>query len=242
VCRNTVCLALLCLLWHASTNAQSSAPPAAEFSFARLIYQNPYEQSRALVDWPAADVHFTRGVQRLTRIDAAPEGVLLSLDTQQLFDYPWLYVVETGYMWISEQEQAVLREYLLRGGFLLVDDFHGSHEWRHFASIMASVFPDRKIVDLKDNNEVFHLLFDLNDKQQIPGIHALLSNRTWENDGRTPHWRGIYDDRQRLMVAIIFNQDLGDAWEHADEPDYPQSYSSQAYRLGVNYLLYAMTH
>jgi len=217
---------------------------AREFSFARLVYSqsDADDWSRWRADWPDAETHFNAGLDRLTRIDVAPDGVLLRTNDKSLFDFPWLYVVEVGSMVLSADEIANLREYLLRGGFMMVDDFHGRYEWQHFEFIMAQVFPDRKIEELDDSSEAFHVLFDLAEREQIPGIRALMNNRTFEKDGRVPRWRAINDDQGRVMVAINFNQDLGDAWEHADDILYPAPLTAQAYRLGVNYVLYAMTH
>lgn len=145
-------------------------------------------------------------------------------------------------MRLSDTDTALLREYLLRGGFLMVDDFHGPSEWQLLELQMTRAFPDRPIVDLSDHAELFHVLYDLSERQQIPGIRALMRNRTWEKGGKTPHWRGIVDDHGRVMVAINFNQDIGDAWEHADDARYPAPLTTQAYRMGVNYVVYAMTH
>ena len=107
---------------------------------------------------------------------------------------------------------------------------------------MSRVFPDRPIVDIQGDDAIFHTVFDLNERYQAPGAQFLESGQTWENDGVTPRWRGIYDDKGRLMVAICHNMDLGDSWEHADNPEYPEKYSSLGIRLGVNYIVYAMTH
>jgi len=164
------------------------------------------------------------------------------MSDDELFDYPWLYVVEAGSLRLSDPDTARLREYLLRGGFLMIDDFHGPFEWQLFEQQMARTFPDRPIVDLADTAELFHVLYDLSERAQIPGIRALMNNRTWEKGGRHPHWRGIVDDAGRVMIAINFNQDIGDAWEHADDSRYPAPLTSQAYRMGVNYVVYAMTH
>jgi hypothetical protein len=131
---------------------------------------------------------------------------------------------------------------LLRGGFLMVDDFHGSYEWEGFLQSMRRVFPDRPVVDIPVDDSVFHLLYDLDNSVQIPGIGAASRGTTYERDGVVPKWRGIYDDRGRLMVVINFNMDLGDAWEHADVPQYALTYTAQAYKYAINYMLYAMTH
>lgn len=112
----------------------------------------------------------------------------------------------------------------------------------NFNQQIRRIFPTREIVDIPMHDEVMHVLFDVDKTIQIPGIRALSSGRTWEDDGYNPHWRGIYDDSGRLMVAINFNMDLGDAWEHANWPEYPQPMTALAYRFGVNYVIYAMTH
>jgi hypothetical protein len=218
-----------------------------EFEFVRLAYSgNRYAQSARgqawRTDWPDAEHHFLRGVNRLTTVDAADEGLIMIPLDGDIFDYPWLYAVEVGYWHLNDQEAAHLREYLLRGGFLMVDDFHGSFEWAMFKASMDRVFPDRPIVDIAEGDEAFHVLYDLNHRIQIPSRMFIYSGQTWERDGVTPHWRGIYDDHGRLMVAINHNMDIGDAWEHADWPDYPENMTALAYRFGINYLIYAMTH
>ena len=124
----------------------------------------------------------------------------------------------------------------------MVDDFHGSCEWSIFVRSMQRVFPDRPIVDIPENDEAFHVIYDLDHRIQIPSAQIIYWGRTWEKDGFTPHWRGIYDDDGRLMVAINFNMDIGDAWEHADLPAYPENMTALAYRFGINYLIYVMTH
>ncbi|MBX2880989.1 MAG: DUF4159 domain-containing protein [Granulosicoccus sp.] len=222
----------------------TTGPHASEFVFARLQYRgNGYNDwPRWSADYPEAEIHFTAGLDRLTVVDVSDRSTLIRLDDNQIFDYPWLYVVEVGFMRLANEEAALLREYLLRGGFLMVDDFHGNWEWQNFEEEMVKIFPDRPIVDLANTNETFHVLYDLSSRSQIPGIRALRQNRTWEKGGRFPRWRGVLDDSNRLMIAINFNQDIGDAWEHSDESEYPQPLAAEAYRLGVNYVIYAMTH
>ena len=229
----------------------STESPTAEFQFSRLIYPSGYGWGRgsALVDWPDAEHHFMQGLNRLTRVDGAiisrydgNGGRMVSLRDDALFDYPWLYAVEVGDWHLDDHEAARLREYLMRGGFLMVDDFHGSRGWFGFNESLQRVFPDRPWVEIPESDEVMHVLYDLDKGTQIPGVRALYSGRTWEEDGFTPHWRGIYDDKGRLLIAINFNMDLGDAWEHADTPGYPEPMTAMAYRFAVNYVIYAMTH
>jgi len=224
------------------TASKGKATPH-EFSFARLVYDGEGwgDWARWQADWPDAETHFLAGLNRLTRLDTAVEGVLVDLESDQIFDYPWIYAVEVGALELSLSEAARLREYLLRGGFLMVDDFHGVSQWQHFQATIQRVFPNRQIEEL-DSTRVFSVLFDVGESLQIPGIRPLMANRTWEYGGTVPRWRVIRDQQQRIMVAINFNMDLGDAWEHADDARYPQRYSALAYRIGTNYVLYALTH
>ncbi len=217
--------------------------PRHEFAFARLAHASAYGGwPRWSADWPEAETHFSAGLDRLTSIDTDGQGVVVGAGDDALYDYPWLYAVEVGALTFDANEAERLREYLLRGGFLMVDDFHGEAEWAGFVAGLARIFPDRPIVELDDSTEAFHVPYDLGTREQIPGIRALMSGVTWEKGGRHPAWRGIVDDDGRLMVAINFNQDIGDAWEHADDVRYPGPLTAQAYRLGVNYVVYAMTH
>jgi hypothetical protein len=244
-------VAALCLiaLAVAASGDEKRLPrdwPTHEFEFARLYYSDGgygWRGGSWRVDWPDAEYHFTQGVSRLTRLDMGKNGVEVRLDDDRIFDYPWLYAVEVGYWRLTDYEAGRLREYLLRGGFLMVDDFHGLEQWFNFKEGLNRVFPDRPVVDIPDNDEVLHVLYDLDQRIQIPGIAALMANRTFEEfDDPDPHWRGVYDDAGRLMVAINHNMDLGDAWEHADDPGYPHPMTALAYRFAVNYTIYAMTH
>ena len=224
----------------------TTTQPFAEFRFVRLAYTTYAGgfggRERWLTDWPEAEQHLIDGVSRLSRVNVSEQAEHIDIMDDKLFDQPWLYAVEVGGWYLSDDEAARLREYLLRGGFLMVDDFHGSAEWEGFAQGMRKVFPDRPIVDVPVTDSIFHVAFELNDHVQIPGIAALSRGATYERDGVQPHWRGVYDDRGRLMVIINFNMDLGDAWELADEPGYPLHYTASAYRYAINYILYAMTH
>jgi hypothetical protein len=124
----------------------------------------------------------------------------------------------------------------------MVDDFHGTYEWSVFIASLQKVFPDRPIVELANEDEIFHVFYDLNQRIQVPGLQYVFSRRTYERDGVTPRWRAIYDDKGRIQVAICHNMDLGDAWEWADDPRYPEPFASLAFRIGINYVIYPMTH
>jgi len=196
-------------------------------------------------DYPKADRQFLIAMKRLTRIDARPVEQVVDLDSegpQAIENFPWVYAVQVQTWTFTEPEAKRLREYLLKGGFLMVDDFHGATDWEHFMNGMLMVFPDRPIEDLNDKDEIFHVLYDLTERFQVPGEQYVGTGRTYEKDGYIPEWRAIKDDRGRVMVAICHNMHLGDAWEWADDPRYPEKFASLAFRLGINYAMYGMTH
>jgi hypothetical protein len=243
-CCLAVALVLTALIAAGDDLGGAPSWPTDEFHFVRLYYDGSGRWGRGSwrTDWPEAEEHFRMGVSRLTRVNIGEQPRILEATDDILFDYPWLYAVEVGSWYLDDTQAARLREYLLRGGFLMTDDFHGSREWAGFVESMQRVFPDRPIVEIADTDEVLHVLYDVDERIQIPGIVAIMRNVTYEDDGVTPHWRGIYDDAGRLMVAINFNMDLGDAWEHANDPRYPEPMTGLATRFAVNYVIYAMTH
>ena len=227
-----------------------------EWVFARLMYPpvNRYYggfeflgdwrqgASNWTMDYPRSDRHFSAALRRLTRIHARSAEQPVNLDDHDVYDYPWLYGVEVGHWNLSDDQAKTFREYVLRGGFFMCDDFHGTIEWEVFTASMQRVFPDRPIVEIPSPDAIFHTIYDLDDRYQVPGAQFLETHQLWEKDGKIPHWRGIYDDKGRLMVAICFDMDLGDSWEHADNPQYPEKFSALGIRIGVDYVIYAMTH
>src|SRR5689334_19098611 len=228
--------------------AQLAAAPS-EFHFARMIYLDAaggrgfgrgFGRGWWQQDWPEAEDHFTFNLKRLTRVSTG-ESVTLNLTDDSLFDYPWLYATQVGYWELSDEECARLREYLLRGGFLMADDFWNQDEFEVFAATMARVFPDREMVDLHGQDAVLHVVFSVNEFTQIPGLRHLRGFGQVA-DLPPPRWLGIYDDGGRLMVGINYNQDVGDSWEEANTPDYPEPMTALGYRFGINYIVYAMTH
>jgi hypothetical protein len=194
-------------------------------------------------DYPRADRHFVQAVRRLTRIHIRSVEQPVNLDDDDdVYDWPWLFAVQASPWNLTDVQARKLREYLLRGGFVMCADTWGDRDWSLFASSMARVFPERPFVEIPDDDPVFHVLYDLNDRYGIPGEWSLRSGVPYLNGGRVGHWRGIYDDKGRLMVVVDFNSDTSDSWEWADEPRYPERYSAQGIRIGVNYIIYAMTH
>ena len=202
--------------------------------------------NRWTMDYPRSDRHLLPGIARLTRIDARTVEQVVELDnSDDIYNWPALYGVEVGYWSLNDEEAVQLRDYLNRGGFLMVDDFHGNTEWEIFLEGIKKVFPDRDIVDLPDADPIFHTLYDLDHRIQVPGEAALRNGVTYEqgnNGGRDPHWRAIYDSKGRVVVAICHNMDLGDAWEHSDEASYPADMAIVAHRALQNYAIYSLTH
>jgi hypothetical protein len=228
-----------------------SPGPQAEFHFIRVEYVDHFQARRGfgrgwwMQDWPAAEVHFNQGLRRLTRIDVGKERHI-PLTDDRVFDYPWIYATQTGFWDLADAEVERLRKYLLRGGFLMTDDFHGPQDWEVFRQTMARVFPGRPIVDIDESDPLMHVLYDIRERVMIPGLRHLRRGPggtvVIQPEYTPPYWRAIHDEEGRLVVAVNFNQDVGDAWEHADMPEYPAEMTGLAYRFGINYIIYAMTH
>ena len=140
-------------------------------------------------------------------------------DGDEVYNWPWLYAVQVGEWGLTEAQAKKLRDYLLRGGFFMADDFHGSEEQAYFEKTMKMVFPERPIVDIPNNDPIFHTVFDLDDRYRITGAEHL--DTGYKKDGKVARWQGIYDDKGRVMVAISLNSDIGDSWEWSDTPAYP---------------------
>jgi hypothetical protein len=239
-------------------------PAEGEFHFIRMEYTDLPGHSRGfgyssrtgrangwwVMDWPDADYHFSEGVKRLTRIGVGDPRHLSLLD-DRLFDQPWIYATQVGWWSLSDAEVARLREYLTRGGFLVVDDFWSEdpNSWPVFAQTMARTLPGRPIVEMAETDPAMHVLYDIQDKDRvwIPGSRHLRLGRDgfvrpiqpW---GTTPMWFSIADEKDRMVVAVNYNTDVADAWEFADVPEYPEQMTELAYRYGINYIIYAMTH
>jgi Domain of unknown function (DUF4159) len=240
--------------------AAAALPPdyqvPGEFVFGRLMY--PLGGSMGMrggnwkeggtpwtIDYPLGDRNFARLLRRLTTIHVRSVEQPVDLDDgDDVFNWPFLYMDTPGAANLTDAQIAKLREYLLRGGFLLCDSFFGSGEWALFQeSTLRRLFPDRPIVELADDHPIFHTVYDLTKRSQVRNMRSLRSRGVgYRTDGVDPHWSAVLDDEGRVMIAIMFNNDLGDAWQYADIPEYPQQDANLALRLGVNIAVYDLTH
>jgi hypothetical protein len=228
----------------------------AEWVFARLMYPSAptarfvrgdrrnwaHGNTSWTQDYPRADRHFLTALRRLSRVDARSVEQPVNLDDEDdVYNWPMLYAVRPGEWELTDAQAAKFRDYIARGGFFWCDDFWGTFEWDVFMQSMGRVIPGRTPVDIPNEDAIFHTLYDLNDRFRVPGSWGLYGPG-YQNDGQTPYWRAIYDDKNRIIAAITPNSDLGDAWEFADDPRYPERYSHLAINIGINYVVYALTH
>ena len=225
-------------------------PPDAgrkgEFVIGRLRYRSPLDRrrwgyARWGIDANKGDRLFIGILRRLTRIDVQPIETIIDIDSDEIFDLPFLLAISVGDWELSPSQAERLRKYFDRGGFLMVDDFHSDREWAIFMRGMRQIYPEVEVVELDDSFPAFHVLFDLKDRVRVPGANVVHGDGI-ERGGTVPHWRAVLDSRGRMIVAISFNMDVGDGWEFADDPDYPERFANEAIRLGTNYAIYALTH
>ena len=254
----TVAILLVCVVAGAAASQRvlfgGGDGPEAEFHLARMVYSTfrgggsrGFGQPWWAIDYPYAEIHFLPALRRLTNLSVADDSRHIELTDDDIFQYPFLFVQQVGQgNWRPTDDEAErLREYLNRGGFLMVDEFHGLRDWYVFQAAMEKVLPDRGIVEIPLGDPLMHTFFDLDKGTQIPGERHLARYRGGEVVARMEGpatWLGIYDDRERLMVAINYDMDMGDAWEPADDSWYPGPMTALAYSFGVNYVIYAMTH
>ena len=219
-----------------------------EFYFSRVAYRGYggyYGRGGSwAVDFPRADQIFLSFIDRLLpNLDAYEHEFVVTLAEPDLRRFPFLYALEVGRMALGQDEIDGLRSYLLQGGFLVIDDFWGTREWQNFEYEIRQVLPEYEIVDLEIDHPIFTTFYEIEEIIQVPNVgNGVRGGPTYERDGFIPVVRGIHDENGRLMVIINWNTDLGDAWEWADNPQYPLKYSTYAYEMGVNFIVYAMSH
>jgi hypothetical protein len=223
--------------------------PSGEFTFTRTIYRSPYSYGRRwggawATDYPEADDHFITGIREWAgtnlNVSARPERV--EIMDERLFDFPLIYFVEPGFMELSDEEAARLREYAARGGFMFFDDFWGEAEWQNVTEQMKKVFPEYEAKELALTHPVFHSYLDIEEVVQVPNIFNAQRGVTHEKGGVTPYYMGIENKDGRLVAFFARNSDLGDAWEWINDSRYPVRYGLAAYKVGINVVIYAMSH
>ena len=228
------------------------------FTFARLKYSSTEGERSSYAwwtDYPDADLNLSYRLQQLTSLKVNPEPKVLEITDPELFHCPWVFMSGAGNIILNDDEARILRRYLRNGGFLMVDDFWGQTEWDGVYRAIKKVLPDREPVDLPRSHPIFHCVFDLPDdlSLQTPNMPFATRNRdsgiTWEDtheggNTRDVHFRGIFDDKRRMMVMICHNTDNGDGWEEeSSDPWFFSEFSEKkSYPLGFNILFYAMTH
>lgn len=198
------------------------------------------------VDYPRGDRTFAGAIRRLTRIDVRSVEQPVNPDEgNDIFYWPYLHVGMPTSWNLTDAQATKIREYLQRGGFMLCDSYFGDTEWAGFEVGLKKIFPDRDVEELPETDPIFHTVFDITEKYQVANYRSMQgSGRTYRGNesGAKPYWRGIRDERGRVMIMMTFNNDLGDSWQLADNPQYPEKYSSLGIRLGVNFVVYTMTH
>ncbi len=232
--------------------AGASPADGLEWRFVRVRYNYQIDDTRYsfadfgepwAIDAPAAEDNLSRRVAAVTAIKVGAP-LVLELKDSEIWNHPWIYFVEPGNLDLTAEDARILREFLLRGGTAVFDDFHGPIEWENLVSEMAKVFPNRRIVDLVPPHPVFNCFYEIDRYPQVPGLGSFLEGRTWEKGGFTAALRTILDDNGRPMLFINWNTDMGDGWEWSNARSYPAyvTHTADAYRMAINEIVYALTH
>jgi len=236
-----------------TSSPQQSGASFGEFTFVRTIYDPPsrgygrrgyYGGGTWTTDYPEADNNFIVGLREWagTNLKIAPRPEALEILDDRVFDYPIIYIVEPGFMDLSTEQAARLREYIMRGGFIFLDDFWGEYEWQNVQEQFQKIVPEFEIKDLPLNHPIFHSYLDVEEVVQVPNVYNAQRGITSEKGGIVPHYMGVENKNGRLVAFIARNCDLGDAWEWINDPSYPVKYGLPAYKVGINVVIYAMSH
>jgi hypothetical protein len=223
-----------------------------QFTFVRIKYTawtteggnfGPFGDPWA-IDAPAAEQNLSRRLKSVTAIQVNDPISGMTLEDPNLWSHPWIYIVEPGNLRLTEKEVGILREFLLRGGTLTFDDFHGPIEWANTEKEIKRLFPDRQVVDLRPEHPIYSCFYKLDEYPQIPGLGSFFNGRTWEKGGYVARLRAVLDDAGRPMVLANWNTDMGDGWEWSNAEDYPGyiKYTAEAYRMMINEIIYSLTH
>jgi len=224
-----------------SSSRQSTGP--SEFYFTRGVYSSPWRRNSSwATDYPKADRQFMAAVNTLVDMSASERENPVRLDDPDLRRFPFLYILEIEGMSLTPPEVEGLGSYLRAGGFLVVDDFWGSYAFADLEREMRRVLPEYSIVEIPSDHPIFNTVYRIEEVIQVPARGRFYGGRTSECYGCDVFARGIFDEKGRLMVVINGNTDLGDAWEWFERPEYPLQFSSFAVQMGVNFIIYSMSH
>ena len=224
-----------------SSGRQPAGP--SEFYFTRGVYSSPWRGNRSwATDFPKADRQLMAAVNTLVDMSASERENAVRLDDPNLRRFPFLYMLEIEGISLTPAEVEGLGNYLRAGGFLVVDDFWGAWAFEDLTREMRRTLPEYSIVEIPSDHPIFNTVYRIKEVIQVPAIGNYYGGRTWERDGYEAFTRGIFDDKGRLMVVINGNTDLGDAWEWFERPEYPLQFSSFAVQMGVNFIVYSMSH
>jgi hypothetical protein len=226
--------------------ADGNTPYDGRFVFIRLSYPMGLGRFDAFVpggrdlpwahDYPRADVHLMKILEELTLLAPRMDGSnILSLDDPELFNFPFAYMSEPGFWRPSDKEIEGLRAYLAKGGFILFDDFRRDPDWYNLQQQMRRVLPERRFIEIDSTHPVFHSFFEIDRPQDFIPPYG----------DEPPAFYGLFEDDdpgKRLMAVANVNNDLGEYWEFSDTGWVPIDLSNEAYKFGVNYVVYAMTH
>ena len=221
---------------------EDSAPLKSRFTMARIRYAVPPFSFWGPVgagngppwshDFPRSEAHFMKIMSEVTKLDVNPEGKLVTFEDDEVFKYPIVYLCEVGYIDLSEREAQNMREYCLRGGFIIVDDFRGERALANFKQQMKFVFPDRSLEELPRSHQIWTCFYDISKLFPVPPYGQF----------NVPQYLGMSDDKGRLMMVVDYNNDISEYWEWSDDPFRPIEQTNEAYKYGVNYVMYALTH
>jgi hypothetical protein len=217
-----------------------------EFVFARLRYRSPLDRGgfgmrRWGVDANRGERLFFVALRRLSSVDIRTVEQIVDVSSDDIYDYPFLYAVAAGHWALTPEEATRLGKYFERGGFLVVDDLHNEGEWAQFMEGIDQAIPGHDYEEIPETDAIFSVVHSLDRSVQVSGYN-IVRGRAEERGGYVPGWRGIRDKNGRIVASAWFNQDLGDAWEYADAPEFPEQLASLAFRFGVNWVVYDLTH
>ena len=250
--RSAFVIVLVLLTSPFASHAQPNTSSLQEgFQFVRIQYESNSGRSRYwggrgpwAYDWPTAERNLHMAIERTTDIPLAGPPVVLTFQDEEIFNFPILYLCEPGYWYLPEEDIENIRNYLNRGGFLIIDDFHDDGDgitgwqWENFYMNLKQIFPDKEPVELEDSHPIWHIFYN---------IDPLMARSTKLQSGEVPWldddddlYYAIYDDSGRMVMVICYNQDIGDGWEWPERN--MGEASTVSFQMAINFIMYALSH